>query len=404
MKEWFQLFISISIPVAIAVYTVVENNRDLSIARRNREQNLSMGDNQRQDLVIQECLKIVTKLIEKYGSEFNRSSSISLVARFAVLSTLTQVDRDRRNYLVRLLFDAKLITYRMNDYQSPVSLHLANLTGLNLLEKCNVKTLFHLSLENILLTNANFHESNIHGGRFTKSILINADFSSTRNSLSFDDDDDEIGCRDNSPQLSFTSALFLFATYDNADFTSAIMINTNLYNFFCENCLFISTSMDKINLQNGSIQNSSFSFATLHHANLYQTSFSQNVDFYEGEMEYVYATYTKFVQCDLTSAKLFHTISDHSNFINTSFSNALMMNVSMQFTKIIHGNFTNTDLRQSNWRYAYCERCIFDHTNLTNADLYGVVFNESYFRNSMITNEQFKQMASFERSVFINEE
>jgi uncharacterized protein YjbI with pentapeptide repeats len=405
--EWIQLFISISIPVAIAVYTVLENNRDLAIATHNRAQDLDIAYNQQQDLIIQECLKILSKAIETYGSEFNGSLSVSLAARFITLSALNRLDRVRRNFLVRLLYQAKLITYQSNDYHPPVSLHSANLTDLDLVGESDYTILFHLSLEDTIMTRANFHGSNIFGARFNKAILTNADFSGTINDLSFDkvDDIDDIN---NSQQLFFqnanlTSASFSFAVYDTVDFSESIMTMANLNNFFCENCIFTSTIMDRVNLQNGLIKNSFFMFAELDYTNFYQTNFGINVEFYEANMYYINATYTNFTQCDLSRAKLFNTIFDHAVFINTTFSQAQMKKVSMQYTTIIDGYFTKTDLSQSIWRYAYCERCIFDQANMTDADLSDGVFIDSDFRNCIITNEQLKRAVSLAGSILPNE-
>ena len=77
--DWIQLFISISIPIAIAVYTILENNRDLAIATANRAQDLDIADNEQKDLILHECQKVLNKSIEKYGRNFNRSSPASLV-------------------------------------------------------------------------------------------------------------------------------------------------------------------------------------------------------------------------------------------------------------------------------------------------------------------------------------
>jgi hypothetical protein len=114
--EWIQLIISISIPVAIAVYTILENNRDSAIAIQNRAQDLEIVYHRRQETIFQDCLKKLGKLVE----ELNRSSSAVLVARFTTLSALNQLDCDRRNFLVRLLYDTGLITYHSDDSQPPI--------------------------------------------------------------------------------------------------------------------------------------------------------------------------------------------------------------------------------------------------------------------------------------------
>jgi hypothetical protein len=149
--EWIQLFIAFSIPVAITVYTVLENNRDFAINARNRAQDLEMAANQQSDAVIHDYQKKLGKLIEKYGPQLNQSLSVSLVARFATLSALSQLDPDRRNFIIRLLYDTKLITYYSIFDQIPVSLELVNLTDVYLVDGCEKSVQLILILHNVNL-------------------------------------------------------------------------------------------------------------------------------------------------------------------------------------------------------------------------------------------------------------
>ncbi|CAF1291288.1 unnamed protein product [Rotaria sp. Silwood1] len=401
--EWIQLFITISIPVAIGVYTILESKRDFAIETHNRKQDLYIADDQQKDLILHECQKTLSKLIEKYGTKLNKSSSASIVARFTTLSALNRLDSNRRNFLVRLLYEAKLITYRSDDYQPPVSLQSANLTDLNLIDDdSEQRILVHLSLEGTIMTRADFHEINIRGARFRDAILINADFSWTWNSPTFDDEMNTF--KYNSSKLFFdnanlTSASFFSATYDNVDFTRVIMIHANLHMFFCVNCLFDSVTMIEVNLENAAIENSSFMFAKLDYANLYRSKFGLNVDFYETIMNNVNGAYTNFTKCALTKTKLMNSIFDYGVFIDSTFSYAYMYKVSMKYCRVINGNFTGADLSYSDWRYAHCERCIFNQANLTNANLFGATFIKSDFRYSEIVEKQLLQTASLEWSM-----
>jgi hypothetical protein len=149
--EWIQLIISFSVPAIIAIYTILENNRDLSIAARNRAQDLEIADNQQKDLILRDYQKTISKLIERYGPQLNGSTSTSLVVRFATLSALNQLDLNRRNFLLRLLYDTKLITYYSIFDQIPVSLELANLTDVCLVDGCEKSVQLILILHNVNL-------------------------------------------------------------------------------------------------------------------------------------------------------------------------------------------------------------------------------------------------------------
>lgn len=132
--EWIQLVISFSIPAVIAIYTILENNRDLAIATHNRIQDLEIADNQQKDSILRDYQKTISKLIEKYGPQLNESESIILLASFATLSTMNQLDPDRRNFLVHLLYDTELITCHSISDKVPIAFELANLTNLCLVD------------------------------------------------------------------------------------------------------------------------------------------------------------------------------------------------------------------------------------------------------------------------------
>ncbi len=92
-----------------------------------------------------------------YGEELNQNSSALLAAHFTTLSALNKLDRDRRNFLVRLLYDAGLITYQSDDSQPAIILNSVDLTDLNLIDDIDRRVLIHLSLEDTIMNNANFH-------------------------------------------------------------------------------------------------------------------------------------------------------------------------------------------------------------------------------------------------------
>ncbi|CAF3671417.1 unnamed protein product [Rotaria socialis] len=228
--ELVQLLISISIPIAIGIHTVLENNCELTITNNNRQQDLDLADSEKKkDLILRECQKILRKVIERYGTQIEENTSGSLVAR------------------------SKLITYRSDEYRPPVLLQSANLPDLNLIAESERRVLYNLSLEGIIMTSADFYEINIRGARLNSSILNHVDFSSPWNTPSFDD---EIGTfKSNSSQLLFektnlTYASFVFVTNEKAAFTLTIMDNASLGAFFsCSNCIFDFTDMAGVNFE-----------------------------------------------------------------------------------------------------------------------------------------------------------
>ncbi|CAF3485007.1 unnamed protein product [Rotaria sp. Silwood1] len=402
--EWSQLFISFMIPAAIAIYTVLENNRELAIASQHRVQDLDIADDQRKETVLRQYQKTLCQLIEKYGSQFNQSSEVSLVARFATLSASRQLDSHRRNFLIRLLYNAKLITYDSINDQPKISLESANLTELSLIDGTVGQTLVHIYMAGAIMTKANFHGINIHGAIFNGAKLKNADFSSTTNSLYCSD----MSCvGPNSASLYFeesdlTSALFSNAIYDNASFHMAKMSNTNLHRFRCDLCFFGVANMTQTNLQYVEISRSSFTISMFIQAVIHQSNFYENVDFSVADMSYTHVSHSKFTECLFDSTNLKSVTLHYNTFTKSTFKSAKMFEISILHSIFIDVNFTSADLSKSNWQYVRCERCIFNLVNFNRTDLSNSIFIESDFGNATITEDQLNQVSSLKGSILPN--
>ena len=403
--EWLQLFVSISIPVAIGVYTVLENNRDIAIAIENRIQDLEIADNEQKDRVLHECQKVLAKLIERYGQALNGSSAASLVARFATLSALNRLDSTRRSFLVRLLYESQLITERTENEHVPVSLESANLTDLDLRDSVQRRPLLYISLKECLLIRANFHSMNIYGGKFTRSILINANFAETSNSLDFDPLSLEDQQFNMTPELKFDmanleNASFANAVYRNATFQQTLMPFVNFKYFFCQHCQFFSSAMRFVNFQGATIEKSLFYFPVLSDGNFYESTFGSDVDFSSSLLMRVNATYSKFTDCQLNHVQSQNATFDSSTLINVTFLNGLFSGVSFRRSSMKNCDFSNADLRFSQWTGATCENCLFNSTDLTGANFSGAKFINSNFINSTITISHLKTSALLSFVIF----
>ena len=403
--DWIQLIVSISIPVAIAVYTVLENNRELSIAIANREHDLDIADNEQKDFILNECQKVLNRLFEKYGTQFEPGSSASLIARFAVLSALDRLDATRRNFLVRLLYETKLITCKTVFCKPSIDLQSVNLMDLSLSRPYKSHDLlYHISLENAVLSRANFSTMNIYGGKFNGAILDDADFTWTRNDFAFEACQGEFCMENVSAPLSFgkanlNGASFRAASYGRADFTDAKMVNANLKMFYCTNCQFIGTNMNSVDFRSGQFENTSIYFSSLDHANIYGSKIGPNVEFYGYSMQNANAQYTNFSQCQIVDVDLQNTLFNHASFHNVNFTNTKMMNVCMESSRVTYTRFTSISLSGSNLRYAYFEQCVFDGVDFTRADLSHAMFIKCDLMNTTIAESQLKQTASLQYSL-----
>ena len=400
--DWLQLIITFSIPVVLAVYTVLHDNRAVEIASHNRAQDLEISDNQHKDAVLRDCQKTISKLIEKYGIQLNRTQSASLVARFAVISAIDQLDQCRRSFLIHLLYDARLITYQPPDYRPAISLQSANLNDINLINLSKTKTLEYVSFIGASLTRANFREMNIHGVKFDRTKIQYADFSLTSNGWGCD----SIDCEKYSKQklcfryANLTFASFSRAVYDTVLFDNAYMFKVNFEWSACTYCSYKVADLSYADMRHVDIEQSSFSVAKLVGTNLEDATIGSAVDFDYAIMRYVQAKRISIENCQFINTDLRDAVFDYANIRNTTFKESFMMKFSMQFGRVIGGDFSRANLFASNFQSIRCEQCVFNNTNLTNVNLLNAVFIESDFRNCHLSDKQLKQATFLNNTLF----
>ncbi|CAF4644798.1 unnamed protein product [Rotaria sp. Silwood2] len=392
------------IPAMIAIYTILENNRELAIATQHRIQDLAIADDQQKDTILRQFQRTLFQLIEKYGPQLNKSSAASLVVRFATLSASRQLDPHRRNFLIRLLYDAKLITYDSISNQPRVSLASANLTELCLIDGTVGQTLFHICMEGAIMTKANFHGINMHGAIFNGAKLKNADFSSTTNSL-YCSDIECFGPRSASlyfDNSDLTSALFFDAIYDNVSFHMAQMSNANFPFFRCDFCFFHLANMSQTSLHYVEMSRSSFTMSTFIQSEIHDSNFYENVDFSNTDMSYAHLIHNNFTKCLFDRTNLRNVTFHYNKIVKSIFTEAKMFGMSILHSIFIDVNFTGADLSKSSCQYVRCERCRFNLVNFNRTDLSNSMFIESDFRNATISEDQLNQISSLEGSILPN--
>lgn len=402
--DWIQLLLGFCVPVAIVVYTILENNRDLAISTQNRNQDLSIADGQQQDAVLREYKKTLSRLVEKYGLFFNYSSTASLIARSSTLVALNQIGPARRKFLLSLLYDARLITYDLPSDPSAISLDYANFTDICLFIKIFNPMFIHLDVEGAIMIRADFRNVTLHGAKFNKAILHYADFSFSNNVnfydvLGFDGSYDITLFFRNS---DLTNAKFVDVKYERVSFEYAQMENANMKSFACRSCNFSFCFMKQTNLANAVIEDSLMDFIDLADSNLYRSRFGNNIDFHSTILFRVNGTYTSFTRCQFTNAAFNSAIFDYTKMEDSAFFRANFMKTSIQYGVFTRVNFTEANLLASDWRNARCEKCVFHRTNFTDANLSKAMFIESDFRGAFITKEQLKQTASLKGSILPN--
>lgn len=409
--EWIQLLVTFSVPVAIALYTFLQNNneqsialanreKDLEIARQQRAQDLQLADDQQKANILAVYETFLVSHLNQYGMNLDGSSSARFVARLKTLTTINQLDLARKTFLIRSLFEAKLIVNQKNmtdrEGNAIISLKEANLSEINF----DIGPLFYISLSRTNLTRAVFHFAQLFCAHFHYAILIEANLHEAeilfqRNS-----------CFENFGYTMFSSAIMTKADLSQAqfiaaDFTSAILDYANMQDFLCLDCLFYATRMYRSNLSFSTI--STNSILTLINATqviLHSAKFKE-ATFQDGKFSQSSGIGMKIERCLLTSTIfegcIMHQASiDRSNFTQTQFNNIILTE-----SRVTNVQFINSTIYSTNLTSTIFKQCVFINVNFTDTITQNASFLNSIFQQSFLTDEQRLRAASLDGSVFL---
>ncbi len=253
---WFdcaELIIALFIPLTIIVYTVMENNTERTIAQENRlhdlkianerhQQEIMLTDDQQQEATLVDYFNSLGKLLEKNENLTNKSN----IVRFKTLTALAQLKSKRKGFLIRSLYENKLITMEDNQ-QSILDLSLADLTGLDLTNHMLINNEIKCAIFNhTTLINSSFQHMILHGTKFAQAILINSDFSYSSA--------DPWPCYSGYLiSLSFRDAILDYSIFNHIKYNDVIFLGSSLIgvkmsNFNCSGCSFLNAKMDLMDI------------------------------------------------------------------------------------------------------------------------------------------------------------
>ncbi|CAF0924820.1 unnamed protein product [Didymodactylos carnosus] len=392
--EWLKLVATLAIPVAIGVFTIMNNfqqmnlsksqfenqlriandNRqndirvaeearvnDLRIAQKDREKDLQMADNQQKQAVLIEYQNFLAELLLKEGIRLNGSNSEAarFVARFKTLTGFSQLNPERKAFLFKSLYEVKLITNNDEFESAIVSLASADLTNiiLGLPRDSDVLPGFkgpcftNLHLSGADLTNASFRGVRFSNITFANAVLDNADFGYTEDAGKFIDFQGS----------SLQSANFFNANYKVAyyiQFQGAKFNNARLMNFICVRCGFTSTIMQEANMTNARFTSCQFILTKMLNCIM--------VD--------IFIKNSTFDETDLTGCDMRGAIFEYTTFSEKT----QLIGADMSLIELRHCDFSNTNLSGCNMT-----RAILNGTSFLNSNLSGCVgLNEWQLRQT----------------------
>ncbi|CAF0791064.1 unnamed protein product [Adineta ricciae] len=425
--EWIQLISTICIPIIIAIYTIVQNQSNQSIAESNRIKDIEIADasrsaefetakenrlneimiaeksrekdrelslDQQRQTILVEYHNFLTKILMEFGTTGNKATNVRLVIRFMTITALSQLDVIRKSLILRSLSEARLINLERKSQlfdESFLQLKRVDLTNtifnLNLYSSIEKSDLMYnywnyLWLPESILTNASFRSVFLDCSVFSFSYLDFADFSfaTSRAPICFDND------RETKIDFSSTSlinATFYRANFIAADFSNANLTFTNMRYLYCRDCKFISTLFIHVDLSFlhmfstfYKIYMCLFLSTTLNNVIIHSAVLG-SINFTNSNWTNVYASYTLFRNNTLSYLTMKNCFLSNNKLYDTIFRNTTLYDIDMFNNTLQNVNFINNYMENINFSYIYCKFCYF-----TNSQLKKIIFIHASFIHS----------------------
>ncbi|CAF1308460.1 unnamed protein product [Didymodactylos carnosus] len=233
LKDILKLIGLILVPLTIGVATTIstvqqiklnQQNRqnDIEIGKQEREQGSKIADNSEKERILASYLTYISNLfLEKNITAFDIDSITSTIVRAKTLSTIRQLDIERKHQVILFLYETQLI--RIADTVYPIiNLNNVELDNLDLsLPKSNEKLypqyeIMQLAFRGVSLRNSSFSSRWLHESDFSHTDLTKGDFTLTH-----------------SIRVDFSYSLleqlnFMNATVDQAIFAYANLTDSNI--------------------------------------------------------------------------------------------------------------------------------------------------------------------------------
>ncbi|CAF3919801.1 unnamed protein product [Rotaria sordida] len=226
LKDILKILGVLLVPLTLGVATTVlsmqkthlsQENRqkDIDIAQQQRQQGAYLADQAEKERILATYLYDISMLLLSNNGTLDKGSIIPSVVRAKTLTTLLQLDTQRKRQIILFLYETKLIM--RNNEQPPINLVDADLDNLDMgLPKSKQKLykiyeVLQIQLHGASLVNSSFAWRRLDFSDFSQTYLTNADFTWTDLS-----------------HVDFSYALLSKTDFTNATVSKAIFAYANL--------------------------------------------------------------------------------------------------------------------------------------------------------------------------------
>jgi uncharacterized protein YjbI with pentapeptide repeats len=452
--EWTQLIATISIPLIIGIYTIVENrnstiiadanrrseleianisrisereiaqiNRlnEIEIAEQSREKDRALATDQQLEDILVEYQNFLSPLILDNGIALNKSLDAKVVAHFKTLTALQQLDTRRKRILIRSIYDAKLITlnlYSKSNDRAVLDLRGMDLTGVIFGTPHNSSNSYpanryidwrYLWLPESVLINVSFRHARLDCATFNNTYMDSAD-------LSFAAHHRRFTCFNNFPNISayfertsLVNASLYNANFINADFSLANLALANMRLFSCAGCIFFGTKLFKADLSSSTLN--ILTYQSRFHLEFYRidlreaVAHSANFDtihFNLSDWSNVQASKININNCKFSVATMVNCSFVKSTIQQSIFDNATLDKIDFSYAIFKNVTFINSNMRYTNLSFIKCTYCHFINVTLQGTVFKNATLQYSNFNDSPINTNQLEEMINIYGSRFFN--
>ncbi|CAF3688273.1 unnamed protein product [Rotaria socialis] len=222
-------------PLIFGIFTVVFTLKQDSIARINREHDQSLANELRKQTVYDTYIDDISRLLLR--RDFNRSDSSYLkIIRTKTLSTLRQLEIERKREIILFLYENELIQNNKCPIEELVALDNGDLIGIEFKHSMTFRCeLVNLYLASILVSNIIFNDCQLRNADFNGASMVQATFNDSIMSSGNFMNSDLTGAsfnENNMRNIKFAGATLTRARICNSileqvDFTNADLIESN---------------------------------------------------------------------------------------------------------------------------------------------------------------------------------
>ncbi|CAF1081028.1 unnamed protein product [Adineta ricciae] len=336
------------------------------------------------------------------------------------LTTLTQLDPKRKSFLLRSLYESKLITVESQNKptdQSVLLLERADLTDVILgttrdsrkddFSRENYISWMDVNLAGVTLINASFRHVRLDCANFKNARMDSIDFSFSFNSL-FPCFSIDRMCSIDFSGSSLVNANLNHTGFCGGHFHSVNLTLANLSHLECIDCSFNSAVFDRMEMSFASFRDfyshksgDDFTYTEFRDTVVHGTYF-QTANFQESKWLNVSAQEITLDECSLNSVELNDCSFSNANFKYASFVEAKLSHIDLSLSTLRNVTFRDAEFYQVNFSSIVCHWCDFQGATFKSCIWNNSTFRHSNFRDSNISLEQLQQIVDFTGSVLPN--